>query len=126
MVERPAGDVPRQELDVPVSAAERIQRFGHRSAVLVSRSKALLASLERALFARGAAVAALQALPPAAALRELLANGLILLAPSPRAERRDAGLIEVAEKGTTSESVDAILCELERRGVLLTLRREEN
>jgi hypothetical protein len=88
--------------------------------VVVSRSEAVLSLLERALFARGAAVAVLQALPAPAQLRELLANGLIILAPPARAPQvDDAGWVEAVDEESPEDSARAALEELERRGVLL-------
>jgi sulfate adenylyltransferase large subunit len=128
MVERAVTPAPvrRQESSgqfhvTAVTPAERLQRYGHRPAVVVSRSEPVLAALERALFARGAAVAVLRALPAPAQLRELLANGLILLAPPGRTANLDAvAWVEAADETSPKESVRAVLRELERRGVLLS------
>ena len=73
----------------PVSAAERRERYGHRAALVVSRTETRRRALERALFARGAAVVVLQAMPPAAVLRDLLANGLIVIVPPQSGEGAD-------------------------------------
>src|SRR5262249_37760057 len=62
----------------PFTPAERLQRYGPRPAVVVSRSEPLLKALERALFRGGAAVAVLKTLPDKAQVRELMAAGLIL------------------------------------------------
>jgi sulfate adenylyltransferase subunit 1 len=105
----------------PVSPAERLQRYGHRPAVVVARSPVLRKALERALFGRGAAVAVLEALPAKAQLRELLTNGLILLAPfSTAAELEGADWIEAAEAASINESVRLTLRELERAGLLMS------
>jgi sulfate adenylyltransferase large subunit len=105
----------------PVSPAERLQRYGHRPAVVVSRSPLLRKALERALFGRGAAVAVLEALPAKSQLRELLTNGLILLAPfSTVAELEGADWIEAAEAASINESVRLTLRELERVGLLVS------
>jgi sulfate adenylyltransferase large subunit len=115
----------RQETDAefdtaPVTLAERLQRFGHRPAVVVSRSKPLLTALEQALFARGAAVVVLQSLPPKAQSRELLMNGLILLAPFSTADELEvADSIEAVQTASINESVRLTLRELEHAGVLL-------
>ena len=103
----------------PVTAAERFERYGHRPAVLVSRSQVLRKALERALFARGAVVVALDALPPVPQLRELLRNGLILVAPRALSARLEGpDWIEATEAESLRESLHATLAELECRGVL--------
>src|SRR5262249_29848695 len=96
----------------PVPPAERLQRYGHRTAVVVSRSEPLRKALERALFSRGAAVAALDALPAKMHVQELLANGLILLAPFSTAEELEsADWIEAVETDSMTESVHLVLSE---------------
>src|SRR5690242_17981100 len=62
-------------------AAERRQRYGHRAVVVLLRSAIARHSLEQRLFARGAAVANFRSAPPLAQIEDLLASGLILLAP---------------------------------------------
>src|SRR5262245_46257559 len=108
----------------PVSPAERLQRYGHRPAVVVARSPLLRKALERALFGRGAAVAALETLPAKAQLRELLTNGLIVLAPFSApfwvAELEGVDWIEAAEAASINESVRLTLRELERVGLLVS------
>ena len=105
----------------PVTPAERLQRYGHRPAIVLSRSEPLRKALERALFSRGAAVATLDALPARAQVRELLANGLILLAPFCTIEELEgANWIEAAETASITESVQLVLSELERLGLLVS------
>ena len=113
----------------PVTPAERLQRYGHRPAVVISRSEPLLKALERALFAGGAAVALLETLPAKSQLRELLTNGLILLAPFSTAEDLEgADWIEAVQSASISESVHLTLKELERVGLFVSrkfvLRKE--
>jgi sulfate adenylyltransferase large subunit len=104
----------------PVTPAERLRRYGHASGVVLSRSKPLLAALERALFARGAVVAVLETLPPKALLQELLMNGLILLAPSSTVNEPEVSdWIEAVQTASINESVQLTLRELERVGLLL-------
>lgn len=107
----------------PVTPAERFQRYGHRPAVVICRSEPLRNALERALFARGAAVAVLETLPAKPQLRELLMNGLILLAPfSTDGELEGADWIEAVETASPQESVSLVLMDLERMGVLVSRR----
>jgi sulfate adenylyltransferase large subunit len=104
-----------------VTSAERFERHGHRPAVVVSRSAGVLFGLQRALFQRGAMVAVLQAVPEPGQLRDLLANGLILLAPPAGVPTvTDVVWMDAVERGTASESLRATLQELERRDVLLS------
>jgi hypothetical protein len=84
--------------------------------VVVSRSETLRKALERALFARGAAVVALEALPSTPLLRGLLVNGLILLAPPAPWKLKGVDYLEAAEAESVRESVSTTLRELERRG----------
>jgi sulfate adenylyltransferase large subunit len=126
MVERAvAEEPPRRETNdefhtAPVTPAERLGRFGHRPAVVASRSKALRKAIERALFVKGAAAILLESPAPPLLLRELLANGLILLMPyTPPGTPGDVDRIEVPEAGSIGESVNAGLRDLELRGVLL-------
>jgi hypothetical protein len=107
----------------PITPAERFERYGHRPAVVVSRSETLRKAVERALFARGAAVVALEALPSNPQLRGLLANGLILLAPPAPWKLKGVDYIEAAEAESVRESVPTTLRELERRGVLVSRLR---
>jgi hypothetical protein len=110
----------------PVTATERSQRYGHRPAVVISRSHDLRRALERALFARGAAVAVLEARPPGPQIQDLLANGMILVTPpAPADDPASAAWIESAEAASTEESVRETLRDLERRGVLLSRRFRE-
>jgi sulfate adenylyltransferase large subunit len=105
----------------PVTPAERLQRYGHRPAVVISRSQPVRRALERALFAGGAAVAVLETLPVKTQVRELLTNGLILLAPFSTAEELEgADWIEAVEAESIRESVRLTLRELERAGVLVS------
>jgi len=98
-----------------------LQRYGHRPAVVVSRSEELRNALERALFDRGAAVAVLETLPGKAQLRELLSNGLIVVAPpSTSADLENADCIEAVEVVSIKGSVRLALTQLERLGVLLS------
>jgi hypothetical protein len=107
----------------PVTPAERLQRYGHRPAVVVCRSEPLRRALERTLFAGGAAVAVLEALPAKAQLRELLTNGLILLAPFSTVEELEgADWIEAVEAASINESVQLVLRKLERVGFLVSRR----
>jgi hypothetical protein len=104
-----------------VTPAERRQRYGHRPAVVVSRSAPMLFALQRALFERAAAVTVLQDLPAPELLQDLLANGLIVLAPPASTAHLDGvAWIEVVSEGSPKESVRAVLRELERRDVLLS------
>ena len=91
--------------------------YGHRAAVVVSPSGALRTSLERALLARGAAVVNLRTLPAATQIEDILASGLILLAPPSYIPPVIAGdWIEAGDRQT----VQAVVGELERRGVLFS------
>jgi hypothetical protein len=81
----------------------------------------MLFALQRALFERAAAVTVLQDLPAPALLQDLLANGLIVLAPPASTAHLDGvAWIEVVSEGSPKESVRAVLRELERRDVLLS------
>src|SRR5215831_6672995 len=101
-----------------VTPHERLRRHGHRPAVGVSESAAVLCGLQRALFERGAAVIVLQSLPAAEHLRDLLANGLILLAPpAGRASVIGFAWLRAAD-GEPRAAVRATLRNLEREGVL--------
>jgi len=94
-------------------------RYGHRPAVVVSRSRALRKSLQQALVARGAAVVNLRALPSSRHLEDLLTSGLIVLAPPDRRQQTDpSDWIDAPEAPSISQSVSATLHNLERRGVL--------
>jgi sulfate adenylyltransferase subunit 1 (EFTu-like GTPase family) len=105
----------------PVTPVERFQRHGHRPAVVVSRSPDLRQALERALFDRGATVAALETLPPARQIQELLSNGLILLAPPGLiGDLQGADWVEAAEATSIEESVRSVFRDLESRGVLVS------
>jgi sulfate adenylyltransferase subunit 1 (EFTu-like GTPase family) len=110
---------PRASYSAPVTAAERLRRYGHRAAVVVARTETLRRALERALFARGAAVIVLKTLPDVPQLLDLLANGLLLLAP-PQARPDGVQWIEADERTVVNESINAVLHELERRGLLLS------
>ena len=102
-----------------VTPGERFERHAHRPAVVVSRSAGVLFGLQRALFQKGAMVAVLRALPAQAQLEDLLANGLILLAPPEGPPSvSDVVWMDALENNTTQESVRATLRELERRDVL--------
>jgi sulfate adenylyltransferase large subunit len=123
MVQGPAAPSVDRESEPPrglkaVTPEERFARHGHRPAVVVSRSAAVIFGLQRALFQRGAAVAVLQSLPPAELLRDLLANGMILLAPpgGPPSVTDYAWLD--APGGEPAEAVAATLRALERAAVL--------
>jgi sulfate adenylyltransferase large subunit len=105
----------------PVTPAERLQRYGHGPAVVISRSQPLRSALERALFDAGAAVVVLDSVPVKRQVRELLANGLILVAPFPTAnELKAADWIEAVEAESLSDSVRLTLRELEHAGVLVS------
>jgi hypothetical protein len=108
----------------PVTPAERSQRYGHRPAVVTVRSHEVRRALERALFAKGAAVAVLEARPPDVYMRDLLVNGLIVVTP-PADDPASAEWIEAAETASTEESVRVTLRDLEHRGVLLSRRFRE-
>src|SRR6185503_19065499 len=98
----------------PVTPAERLKRYGHGPAVVVASSEPLRKALERMLFDRGAAVAVLEMLPGEAQLRELLANGLILVAPpSAVGELEGAYCIEAVEAKSVEESARLVLRKLE-------------
>jgi len=100
-------------------AAMPSERFGHRPAVVLSGSESLRRCLERALIARGAAVANLRTLPAVRQVQDLLASGLILLAPPDLRRRSDAtDSIQVTAAASTRESAVAVMEELERHGVL--------
>jgi hypothetical protein len=125
MVERSATPLPatRQNGGYPtaVTQTERRQRTGHGSAVVTSSSSEVLFALQRALLERGAATALLQILPPPALLRDLLANGLIVLAPSASQVDLDGvASLEAVAMGSRKESICAVVRELEQRGVLLS------
>ena len=65
--------------------------------------------------------ALLQILPPPALLRDLLANGLIVLAPSASQVDLDGvASLEAVAMGSRKESICAVVRELEQRGVLLS------
>jgi len=123
MVERTARPAPvlRQNggLTRAVTPTERRQRSGHGPAVVTSSSCAVLFALQRELFERGATTAILQVLPPPALLRDLLVNGLIVLAPpaSP-VDLHGVVWLEAVAEGTPKESAHGVLRELERCGVL--------
>jgi sulfate adenylyltransferase large subunit len=105
----------------PVTPAERLQRYGHWPAVVISRSQPLRKALERALFAGGAAVAVLETRPVKTQVRELLSNGLILVTPFSTAEELEGtDWIEAVEAESINESVCLTLRELERAGVLVS------
>lgn len=124
MVERVVGAAstsqPPNEYPAAVTAAERRQRHGHGSAIVCSPSARVLFGLQRALFERGASAAVVGELPPRTLLRDLMANGLILLSPPPAGTADLDGLLflEAASGCSPNESVRAVLSELERRGVL--------
>ena len=97
----------------------RAERYGHLPAVVLSRSWMVRSSLEQALFARGAAVVNLRTLPSPGHTQDLLASGLILLAPPNHRQKPDGSeWIEAADVASTKECVNGILLELERRGLL--------
>lgn len=120
------GQTLRHKMDAdfssaPVTPAERSHRYGHRPAVVISRSQPLRRALERALFAGGAAVAVLETVPVKTQIRELLTNGLILVTPFSTAEELEgANWIEAVEAESILESLHLTLRELERAGVLVS------
>src|SRR5262245_39921144 len=59
----PAEEPLRQDPGSTKAAPTVLRRYGHRPAVVVSRSQELRKSLQQALLARGAAVANFRALP---------------------------------------------------------------
>jgi sulfate adenylyltransferase large subunit len=126
MVERSAAPAPALRLATcgglaAVAPAERRQQYGHGPAVVVSPSSAVLFALQRALLERRAITVLLQTLPPPALLRDLLANGLIVLAPSASPVDLDGiAWIEAVPEGPPKESARAVLREFERRGVQLS------
>jgi sulfate adenylyltransferase subunit 1 (EFTu-like GTPase family) len=85
----------------PVTAAERMARWGHRGAVIETETAEVAAALERALFDRGCSVA-VAAGESASALE---GAGMLAIVVTPGAPRRD---------------VAAILRQLEQRGVLVS------
>ena len=75
--------------------------------------------MERALFDRGVAVIVLDSQPSLRHLRQLLANGLIVVMPATQTfGPQTAGWIELAEAAPIDESVHTGLRELAKRGVL--------
>ena len=65
--------------------------------------------------------AILRVLPPPALLRDLLVNGLIVLAPPASPVDLDGvAWLEAVAEGSPKESVSTVLRELEQRGVLLS------
>jgi hypothetical protein len=106
---------------IAVTPQEWSQRYGHGPAVVVSRSAAVLFALQRALFDRGAAVTVLQALPERVLLLDLLANGLIVLAPpQSAADLRGVTWFAAPVQGSPTESARAVLQQLELQRVLLS------
>jgi hypothetical protein len=72
--------------------------------------------LERALFDRGAAVILLETVPSKLHLQQLLANGMLVLAPPlPIAELENIDWIETNETAAIRESVLETLSRLEDR-----------
>jgi sulfate adenylyltransferase large subunit len=103
----------------PVTPVERMQRYGHRAALVACRSQALRKALERALFDKGAAVIELHTAPGRGHLRQLLANGLIVLSPLPPiAELDGIEWIEAPDTVAISEAVRKTLRDLQRRELL--------
>jgi sulfate adenylyltransferase subunit 1 (EFTu-like GTPase family) len=108
----------------PVTPVERLQRYGHRPGVIMCPSTSFLKALERELFDRGAAVVLLETAPSSIQLQQLLANGLLVLAPPlPIVERKGVDWIEKRETTAIQETVRDTLSELKCRRLLLS--REE-
>jgi sulfate adenylyltransferase large subunit len=97
---------------------KRFERYGHGAALIVSPSEPLRNALQQALFAKGAVVASMDSLPSGEHVRQLLANGLILLGPADPESKPFADWIEATEQASMSESVQRVLTELADRGVL--------
>jgi hypothetical protein len=105
-----------------ITPEKRMERYGHRPALIVSDSEPLRRALERALFAKGAVVAFMQTLPSNEHVRQLLASGLIVLGPPNSG--MDADRIEAIEQASVTESVQRVFQELARRGVLPAIKEE--
>jgi sulfate adenylyltransferase large subunit len=86
----------------PVTATERMARWGHGGAVIETETAEVAAALERALFDRGCSVAVAGGESAASALEDA---GMLAIRVAPSAPRRD---------------VPAILRQLEQRGVLVS------
>jgi sulfate adenylyltransferase large subunit len=111
---------PRIGLEIAVTPVERAMRYGHEPAVVVSSSARVLFGLQRALFEKGAIATLLRDRPGLELLRDLLANGLIVLMPPCRALEIDGvAWVECEGGGSPRDIVDAALRKLELRGVLL-------
>jgi sulfate adenylyltransferase large subunit len=86
----------------PVTAAERIARWGHRGAVIEIETASLAVALERALFDHGCSVAVAASRSAASALK---GAGILAILVTPSAPRRD---------------VAAALRQLQQQGVLVS------
>ena len=96
----------------PVTPAERIARWGHRSTVVRLGHRAELAqALERKLFERGCAVAVLEHWNPEA-IKSLERAGLLVLVLAPRP------IEEEPLPGDDLEAADEIARRLEEQGIL--------
>ena len=108
----------------PVTPIERLQRYGHRPALVMCPATPFSKALERALFDRGAAVVLLQSAPSSLQLQQLFANGLLVLTPPlPIAELNGIDWIQMKGTNVIAESVRETLRELEARRLLVS--REE-
>jgi len=111
---------PRSGMKLAVMPVERAMRYGHEPAVVVSSSPQVLFGLQRTLFEKGAIATLLRDRPSPELLRDLLANGLILLMPPCHALEIDGvAWVECESGGSPGDAVDAAVKELEIRGVLL-------
>jgi sulfate adenylyltransferase subunit 1 len=115
-------EVSPESLSAPVTPAERLQRYGHRAGLVISRSKVLRQALERALFERGAAVVVVETPPRKVQLCELLASGLMVLSSPPptTADLDGVDWIEAPERMSIGESICEVLKELERLDLLVS------
>jgi sulfate adenylyltransferase large subunit len=110
-----AGEAKAAPQAIPVSADERIARYGHSAAVLWTGSDEQLgAALERELFDRGCMVCQIPA-AAGAAITRLLCAGLLVISSGPDRPEipPDAVLLECA-----GEAAADICTKLERRKIL--------
>ena len=115
-----AGMVKRSAPPAPAVRGENVCKpYRQGSAVVVSPSSAALFAIQRALHERGTTTALLQTLPPLDLLQDLLASGLIVLAPSASPVDLDGVVwLKADAQCSPSESARAVVRELERLGGL--------